>query len=309
MAVTRGEDALRVRALTFDPGTANLGAALVVYDGQHGDPHCDLHYHVRWWALWDLNARRGSDGSRASQLEGLLSVVLRTPVVAALLGDPAVRVYIEHQEGFDFARPELGAALMPMCTVAGALYALFRLHGHPTELVGKQSKWGWTSYQRTDGYARLSEAKKRERRKYCITLYVRDLIARQAANAEVGAAGLAVTSFGTPHFFRCAAGHAMQDRFDALKFDDQAHMCDAVVQAMHALRKLFRVSAPNTIREADAPRWPALAAEACAAVPAPPPANTSRPSPTCRTYGGKRPRPRTGTARRRAARPAKRRRK
>lgn len=270
-----------IRALSFDPGERNLGGALVVHDGRAGEPHSDWRYHVRWWALWDLKVV--GDGSRSENLDALIALVQTDPVVRRLLLDPTVRVYIEHQEGFDFRRPELGAALMPMCTVAGALYTLFKVHGHPVELVGKKSKWGWTSYIHTAGYGRLSEAGKRERRKYCITLYVRNLIERQqAASDGLGsAAGLAIAVFGTPAFFACAAGKLLLDRFDALAFEDQAHMCDAIVQAMHALRKLFRVSAPNTIR--DETVWAPLAAQAIAAVPAPPPPSTTVTSTTTKT--------------------------
>lgn len=297
-------DARWVRMLAFDPGERNLGVTLVTYDGATGDPLNDEHYHVRWWALWDLKAAEGHDGSRNASLESLVALVAQAPVVADLLYDPRVHVTIEHQEGFDFNQPELGAALMPMCTIAGALYALFRLYGHDVRLVGKKSKWGWSTYIHTPGYERLSRAQKRERRKYCITLYVRDLIRRQAANAEVGAAGMAGAAFGTPAFFRCAAGKMMQNRFDALAFEDQAHMCDGAVQAMFALRRLFRVSPANTLRNREA--WAPLEAKACAAVPAPADGSSNQgrtkaaAAQRAKKRTSARPRPTTGTGKYRA---------
>lgn len=287
-------DAHLVRSLNFDPGETNLGVTYVVFDGQHGDPHCDEHYHIRYWALWDLKAAPGHDGTRNASLEALVALVAQSPVVAELLQDPRVRVTIEHQEGFDFNEPALGAALMPMCTFAGALYALFRLYGHPVKLVGKKSKWGWTTFTKTPGYAQLSRARKRERRKYCITLYVRDLIRRQAANAEVGAAGLTGAAFGTPHFFRCAAGQVLQDRFDALSFEDQAHMCDAAVQGMFYLRSLFRASPPNTLRNTAA--WAPLEAQAVAVVPVPAAGSGGGGRPSPPAAGRTRKRGRTGSA-------------
>jgi hypothetical protein len=251
-------------ALGFDPGERHLGVALLAYDpaAVAADPHNDLLYEVRAYELWDLQAGRNNDGSRTACLDRLAGLLTNRehPLMWALLSDPKVDVYIEHQEGFNLNRPEIGAALMPMCSYAGAIFAIYRAYGHQcVRLTGKKSKWGWSSFLHTKDYALLpGDDAKRARRKACATYYTWDLMERQLATALSNDGAATAASLG-----QLALRH-MNDQYRALPFDDKAHIADSILLVMFQVRKRYRKHAPNTIR---ASTWPTLAARAEAITP------------------------------------------
>ena len=241
--------------LSFDPGTRDLGVALVSYGAEGSDPLDDLQYYIRYGAIWDII--NDSAGTLQNNLEALHGVLTSQPILNQVIeGDPAhLDIIIENQEGCDFSNAALTASLMRMCGIASALWFFFAARGHHVTIVGKKSKWGWASYINSPNYKVHNEAKKREIRKKYVTYYVIDLMTRQRERIlQLVPDAVKQRGAGDSKYDRllnvCIVTQQMGNNFNALNFEEKAHICDSAVAAMFHGRKRFRKSSKNVIAPA-----------------------------------------------------------
>lgn len=288
-ARTRARARLRY-ALGIDPGETHLGMALVLFDPRTVDARtaagegtrlhtrsrqpklADTDFQVRWVALWDVKEAGGGSGSLQSEIHGLQRLVHESPLLRRLLGDPRLSIFCEIQEGGDWAsNPGLAQSMMRTGSLSSALLMLFVHYGHHVEFVGKRSRWGWTSYEKTPEFERLNTKARRQRVKACITLYVRDLVRRQQWMAPDGvlARPIGPEEAHDARFYWRLASYQVWAALcgQGVSFEDSAHYSDGVAMAMFGLRRLIQ---PGTRHRnvIEAPTWETVAKRASDLVPA-----------------------------------------
>lgn len=200
--------------LSIDPGTRNLGIALVQYEGslerggitvpkRHACCQA-LNYRILWLGVFEL----GSQSSTHEEMAERLSVILHcNRYLTRFMNLEEVRdVIIETQEGEN--SHSLLRGLMRPNWISGVVAGHALAKGKRIHVVGKTQKWGWSTFRAFE----RNKGGTKEMRKAAIATFVRYMACQGRTTEQVTEA------------CRNSSNSVLN------------HVGDAVVQAMYYLR-------------------------------------------------------------------------
>jgi len=133
--------------LYFDPGTRNIGEAIVSFRAT-ANKNTDIHYHTEFVKHVDCigDATNADTGAILKNLSNYLKTDANIEKFMELANDPTkydIEVAIEQQEGITKGPGgfNLAVAMIKMGTVSGAIFEFFSSKNIPVVFVSKKAKW------------------------------------------------------------------------------------------------------------------------------------------------------------------------